>query len=262
MRDIRATLARTALRHPVWLVGVSLVIGAAVGAAATDEEPAPTSIRATTVPATSPSVPEPSLEPAAPSSDDLAPAIEVPGVVGQKLIGASRSLERLGFEVVASQEVSREPAGTVLSQDPPAGSALEDGAIVHLLVAEAPPAIPDVVGLEVARARRELEAAGFDVIVKREASSQAAGTVLSQTPTFGVAAMPGRNITIVVAKASAPEEPGGGNCTAGYSPCLPPASDYDCIGGSGDGPEYTGRVTVTGSDPYGLDSDNDGIGCE
>ena len=53
-----------------------------------------------------------------------------------------------------------------------------------------------------------------------------------------------------------------GNCTPGYSPCLPPASDYDCSGGGGDGPKYTGRVQVTGSDPYGLDSDGDGVGCE
>jgi hypothetical protein len=52
------------------------------------------------------------------------------------------------------------------------------------------------------------------------------------------------------------------NCTPGYKPCLPRASDYDCKGGSGDGPKYTGRVRVTGSDPYGLDADNDGIGCE
>ena len=29
------------------------------------------------------------------------------------------------------------------------------------------------------------------------------------------------------------------NCTPGYSPCLPPASDYDCRGGSGNGPKYT-----------------------
>jgi endonuclease YncB( thermonuclease family) len=53
-----------------------------------------------------------------------------------------------------------------------------------------------------------------------------------------------------------------GGCTDGYDPCLPPASDYDCAGGSGDGPEYTGPVKVSGSDPYGLDSDGDGIGCE
>jgi hypothetical protein len=51
-------------------------------------------------------------------------------------------------------------------------------------------------------------------------------------------------------------------CTPGYSPCLPPASDYDCYGGTGDGPDYTGPVRVTGSDPYGLDYDYDGFGCE
>jgi len=56
---------------------------------------------------------------------------------------------------------------------------------------------------------------------------------------------------------------GGGSCTPGYDPCLPPASDYDCAGGSGDGPEYvSGPVYVSGSDPYGLDSDGDGVGCE
>ncbi|HMJ03217.1 MAG TPA: hypothetical protein VK506_09750 [Conexibacter sp.] len=45
--------------------------------------------------------------------------------------------------------------------------------------------------------------------------------------------------------------------------CLDPnASDYDCEGGSGDGPMYTGYVTVVGSDPHGLDSDGDGTGCE
>lgn len=50
------------------------------------------------------------------------------------------------------------------------------------------------------------------------------------------------------------------NCD--YEPCLAPASDYDCAGGSGDGPAYTGPVRVIGSDPYGLDSDGDGWGCE
>jgi hypothetical protein len=52
-------------------------------------------------------------------------------------------------------------------------------------------------------------------------------------------------------------------CHASYEPCLDPnASDYDCEDGSGDGPEYTGYVTVKGTDDYGLDSDGDGVGCE
>ncbi|MEM9563430.1 MAG: hypothetical protein AAGA93_12470 [Actinomycetota bacterium] len=45
--------------------------------------------------------------------------------------------------------------------------------------------------------------------------------------------------------------------------CVPIASDVDCLGGSGNGPEYVqGPVTVVGEDVYGLDHDNDGIGCE
>lgn len=56
--------------------------------------------------------------------------------------------------------------------------------------------------------------------------------------------------------AAAPES------TCDYDPCLAPAADYDCAGGSGDGPAYTGPVRVIRSDPYDLDSDGDGWGCE
>ena len=53
------------------------------------------------------------------------------------------------------------------------------------------------------------------------------------------------------------------SCHPGYSGCLKQnAGDYDCSGGSGNGPNYTGRVQVYGSDPFGLDRDNDGWGCE
>ena len=45
--------------------------------------------------------------------------------------------------------------------------------------------------------------------------------------------------------------------------CLDPnASDYDCLGGSGNGPKYTGRVRVVGPDVFRLDADHDGWGCE
>lgn len=53
-------------------------------------------------------------------------------------------------------------------------------------------------------------------------------------------------------------------CHPSYSDaCLNPnASDYDCAGGSGNGPYYTGRVRVIGPDIFGLDRDRDGWGCE
>lgn len=53
-----------------------------------------------------------------------------------------------------------------------------------------------------------------------------------------------------------------GDCTPGYDPCIPPGPDVDCAGGRGDGPRYVqGPVTVTGSDPYNLDGNHDGIAC-
>jgi hypothetical protein len=55
----------------------------------------------------------------------------------------------------------------------------------------------------------------------------------------------------------------GQECHPSYDPCVPIASDVDCAGGSGNGPEYVeGPVYVVGPDEYGLDRDGDGIGCE
>ncbi len=45
------------------------------------------------------------------------------------------------------------------------------------------------------------------------------------------------------------------DCMAGYSPCLPIVDDMDC-------PDIGRPVTVTGSDPYRLDRDKDGVGCD
>lgn len=48
----------------------------------------------------------------------------------------------------------------------------------------------------------------------------------------------------------------GGNCEPGYEPCVPRyPPDVDC-------PDVGENVSVTGSDPHGLDRDGDGVGCE
>jgi hypothetical protein len=66
----------------------------------------------------------------------------------------------------------------------------------------------------------------------------------------------------VAQEAAEPEPEPASDCDPNYSGCVPIASDVDCAGGSGDGPAYTGPVTVTGSDIYDLDSDSDGTACE
>jgi hypothetical protein len=46
-------------------------------------------------------------------------------------------------------------------------------------------------------------------------------------------------------------------CTGGYSVCIPPdVGDVDC------GELGATDIQVTGDDPYGLDADGDGVGCE
>jgi hypothetical protein len=52
-------------------------------------------------------------------------------------------------------------------------------------------------------------------------------------------------------------------CDPNYSGCVPIASDVDCAGGPGNGPEYVkGPINVIGKDIYGLDGDGNGIACE
>jgi micrococcal nuclease len=47
-----------------------------------------------------------------------------------------------------------------------------------------------------------------------------------------------------------------GDCEPGYDPCVPPyPPDVDCA-------DVDGPITVTGSDPHGLDGNDDGTGCE
>lgn len=45
--------------------------------------------------------------------------------------------------------------------------------------------------------------------------------------------------------------------------CVPiNRGDLDCLGGTGNGLNYVGRVIVVGPDALGLDADHDGIGCD
>jgi hypothetical protein len=62
---------------------------------------------------------------------------------------------------------------------------------------------------------------------------------------------------------TSPESQQPAGCHPNYSGCVPIASDVDCAGGSGNGPQYVqGPVDVLGPDVYDLDRDGDGVGCE
>jgi excalibur calcium-binding domain-containing protein len=68
-----------------------------------------------------------------------------------------------------------------------------------------------------------------------------------------------------VVPAEASSAVGNRRCDPNYrGACLKPnVSDYDCAGGSGNGPYYVrGPIRVVGRDHYRLDADHDGIACE
>ena len=127
--------------------------------------------------------------------------------------------------------------------------------------------VPSVSSQTQAKATAALQASGLVVQVRTETvPSGTSGVVLRTEPAAGTHVPPGSSVVIVVAHVVTPSpspNSAGQECTPGYSPCLPPAKDYDCAGGKGDGPKYVqGPVYVTGPDPYRLDADHDGIGCE
>jgi hypothetical protein len=104
------------------------------------------------------------------------------------------------------------------------------------------------------RHRREVAARRHRALVRTEAAERQAAEAAEAEALVAEEAE--------AEEAAAEEE--ASECDPNYSgACLDPSAyDYDCEGGSGDGPEYTGYVTVVGEDHYGLDADSDGSGCE
>ena len=136
--------------------------------------------------------------------------------------------------------------------------------------------VPNLDGMELATAKGALADLGLRVRVRyRTTARHPAGTVISQSRTTGAGVRPGSRITVVVAKAppppptTAPPSPTTTapqrDCDPSYPDvCLDPdAGDYDCAGGSGNGPAYVeGPVRVRPPDPFDLDREGDGWGCE
>jgi hypothetical protein len=136
--------------------------------------------------------------------------------------------------------------------------------------------VPRLVGMKLARAKGSLADRGLTAKVTYKSTARyAAGTVISQSRQAGAGVLPDATITLVVAKApppppsTAPPAPPPTapprNCHPSYEgECLKVGiGDYDCAGGSGNGPNYVeGTVAVVGPDEFDLDRDGDGWGCE
>src|SRR5918995_96102 len=130
--------------------------------------------------------------------------VELPDTVGTGADAAQARLGDLGLRVRVVRVVAPAPAGTVVGQSPGAGVEVREGTTVTLRVSTGPAevAIPDVIGLDEASARLELENAGFDVRVTDQSADDPTqdGLVVGQAPRGGSTASEGAVVTITVAR--------------------------------------------------------------
>jgi beta-lactam-binding protein with PASTA domain/predicted Ser/Thr protein kinase len=130
--------------------------------------------------------------------------LRMPEVTGMTRAEAEDALKKLGITVIEVNTRSvedEEDVDRVLSQNPPDGQLISPATSVELEVGveQKKVAVPGVVGNTQEAAVEELEAAGFEVTVTEEASSEVAeGRVIRQSPLANQKAMEGSTVTIWV----------------------------------------------------------------
>jgi len=125
----------------------------------------------------------------------------VPEVAGQTERAAVRELSEASFAVETDERPSSEVArGRAIGTRPPAGTEVEVGERVRLLISSGPRRVdvPDVVGLTRSSAEAALEARDLGVSVERARSDEPRGEVLAQTPDGGTTVQEGDVVAISV----------------------------------------------------------------
>ena len=131
--------------------------------------------------------------------------VAVPDVVGETRDEAERLLGRAELEpAVTEREDAEAEPGTVLEQDPEAGTRIAKGRTVRLVVAKAPAEVevPGVIDATEDDATSALEDAGFDVQVEEAPvdTPDEDGFVVDQDPDPGTPRPKGSQVTITVGR--------------------------------------------------------------
>lgn len=134
--------------------------------------------------------------------------VDVPDVLGLSQAEAIQVIEDAGLvaRVTQAEQSSGEATDTVVSQNPPAGTEVDRGSSVEIMVPTplALTPVPDVVGEDQATATKILRAAGFSAVVTRKESlTVERGLVVQQTPRAGEGAAPGTQVAMVISSGPA-----------------------------------------------------------
>jgi eukaryotic-like serine/threonine-protein kinase len=131
--------------------------------------------------------------------------VEAPSLKGLTTSVAGDVLRSRGLRLVVQEERADKniPKGKIAEQDPLAGSELNEGGAIAVVVSTGPgeSPVPDVTGKEVDEAKHILTEAGFVVGEISETDTGQPGTVAESKPAKGETAKSGSTIALVVTKA-------------------------------------------------------------
>jgi serine/threonine protein kinase len=133
--------------------------------------------------------------------------LAVPDVQGLTEKDATKKLEDAGFQVTSEPTFSNKfPEGRVAGTDPAAGTNVETGSPVKLLISQGSNKVevPSVTGLKSEQAIARLEAAGLTAVPQqRDDPTAPPDEVVGQTPTAGTEVKAGAQVTIFVSSGAA-----------------------------------------------------------
>ncbi len=127
--------------------------------------------------------------------------VKLPKVAGVKQSKAEADLRALGLTSATSEEFSDSVAkGLVISSAPKAGTSVQVGAEVNLVVSKGPPpvTVPNVVTMDRDSAVAKLKSLGLKVIVRNQLPVVVVGRVYSQDPGPGTVLPKGSTVTITL----------------------------------------------------------------
>ena len=130
--------------------------------------------------------------------------VAVPNVVGQTQAAATTSITGAGLVLgtVTQQSSSTVATGKVISESPAAGTQVNTGSAVNLVVSSGPAqvAVPNVVGQTQAAATTSITASGLVLGTVTTASSTTvpSGSVISETPTAGTQVSLGAAVNLTI----------------------------------------------------------------
>ena len=128
--------------------------------------------------------------------------VPVPDVAGLSAADGQAAIEAAGLVATSEEQLSADvEAGLVIETDPAAGTEVELGSTVTVMVSTGPATVPvpDVAGQAAADAQAALEAAGFVVTSTEQASDDIeAGFVVSTNPSAGTEVAPGTTVDMAV----------------------------------------------------------------